>query len=293
MNDSNKYNVTSQVINQAVDPKAGFSTFLFFSIAPRILIKFSATAFFILFTKTIFGQYCETIRTGRPGQAIGAFTVGKSVLQFQQGVDYYSIASQKYPPRAYVSDNVIRYGILESVELSALIDYQYENTKFDTNSLQSSGFSNLHLGFRVHINDQKGWIPTTGFQMRIKMPKVSNDYGANQLATVMVFIANWSLPMNMTLASNWILSYNGNDPYPTGQYVLNFGFPIYNKLSGFFENYGQVSQGLFQTRIDSGFAYLINDNVQLDFSTGYGNNQKIQDYFVSTGISWRIASLRK
>jgi len=265
----------------------------FFSIAPKIQIKLSVTIIFILFTKLSFGQYNETIRTGRPGQAIGAFTVGKRVLQFQQGVDYYSFADQKYPPRGFVSNNVIRYGILETVELSALIDYQYENTKFDTNSLSRSGLSNLHLGFRVHINDQKGWIPTTGFQMRLKMPKISDAFGASQLATAMVFVANWSLPKNMTLASNWILSYNGNDPYPTGKYVLNFGFPIYKKLSGFFENYGQVNQGVFQARFDGGFAFLINNNVQVDLSAGYGNNQNIQDYFVSTGVSWRITNFRK
>lgn len=251
------------------------------------------TLLLLFISQTAFGQFNETIRTGRPGQAIGAFTVGKNILQFQQGLDYYSFADTKFPPRGFVSNNVVRFGILETVELSALIDYQYENTKFDTNSVSLSGLSNLHFGFRLHINDQKGWIPTTGFQMRLKIPKVSNDFGSTQLATVMVFVANWSLPKSMSIATNWILSYNGNDHYPTGKYVLNFGFPIYKKWSGFIENYGQVRQNIFQTRFDGGFAYLINNNMQLDLSAGYGNNQSVQDYFLSTGISWRITNFRK
>ncbi|MEN9599469.1 MAG: hypothetical protein RL596_1788 [Bacteroidota bacterium] len=256
-------------------------------------MKVRLAIIFLLISVGSYGQYYKIIRTGRPGQAIGAFTVGKHVLQLQQGLDYYSVADTKFPPKGFVSNNVIRYGILETVELSALIEYQSEKTKFDTNSISQSGLSNLHLGFRIHITDQKGWIPTTGFQMRLKMPEISKDFGARQLATVMVFVANWSLPKNMSIMSNWILSYNGNDSYPTGKYVLNFGFPIYNQLSGFIENYGQINRGVFQSRFDGGFAYLINNNVQLDLSTGYGHNQGIQDYFVSTGISWRIVGFRK
>ncbi len=254
---------------------------------------FTLIFFFILSINFSYSQFSETIRTGRPGQAIGAFTVGKKVLQFQQGFDYYSLADATYPPRGFVFNNVIRFGILETVELSALIDYQYEHTRFDTFSSVLNGVSNLHFGFRVHINDQKKWIPTTGFQMRLKVPKVSNDFVTSHVAPVMVFVANWALPRNMSIATNWILSFSGNDPHPTGKYVINFGFPIYKKWSGFIENYGQLRQSVFQTRIDGGFAYLIHNNIQLDLSAGYGNNQNVQDYFVSTGISWRIITFRK
>lgn len=36
------------------------------------------------------GQYNETIRSRRPGIAIGPFTVGKGVFQIQTGVDYFT-----------------------------------------------------------------------------------------------------------------------------------------------------------------------------------------------------------
>lgn len=34
------------------------------------------------------GQYAENIRTGRPGQSIGAFTLGSKVFQVQSAVNY-------------------------------------------------------------------------------------------------------------------------------------------------------------------------------------------------------------
>ncbi|MDF1674421.1 MAG: transporter [Vicingaceae bacterium] len=256
-------------------------------------MKLFKTLILFFVSQTTLAQFHETIRTSRPGQAIEPFTVGKDILQFQQGLDYYSLADTKYPPHSFISNNVIRYGIIENIELSTLIDYQFEQTKFDTNSTYLSGLSNLHFGFRIHINDQKGWIPTTGFQVRLKVPKISNEFGSNQLATVMVLIANWNLPKNMSLGTNWILSYNGIDFYPTSKYILNFGFLIYKKWSGFIENYGQFRKNVFQTRFDGGFAYLINNNILLDISIGYGNNQNIQDYFISTGISWRIINFKK
>ncbi len=239
-----------------------------------------------------FSQYNETIRTGRPGQSIGPFTVGKHLLQFQQGVNYYSI-EDTYPIKGFVSNNVIRYGISETIELSTLIDYQNENTSFGNDtSTNRAGISNLHFGFRAHINEQKGWFPVTGFQMRIKFPSISNDFGTKYVAADMVFVANWVLPKDMSLITNWIMSYSGNEPIPLGKYVVNFGFPIYKRLSGFMGNYGQINQSVFQTRFEGGFAYLINNDLAIDLSSGFGKNQGIKDYFVSTGVSYRFLNFR-
>ncbi|MBZ9630232.1 transporter [Salegentibacter sp. LM13S] len=246
------------------------------------------TTFLLLILSTYcFGQFNETIRTGRPGQSIGAFTVGSNVLQFQQGLDYFG-TSEANLPEGFISNNVIRYGILERVELSAVIDYKYQEFELNNNTRSLEGLSNLHLGFRVNINDQKEWLPATAFQMRLKLPNISDDFGSEYLAPAMVFVANWGLPKNMSLATNWILSYSGNDPKPTGKYVINFGFPIYKQLSGFIENYGQVNQSVYQTRFDTGLGYLINNNVSVDLFAGFGDNQNVTDYFVSTGISWRV-----
>ncbi len=244
-------------------------------------------------SQVLHGQYNESIRTGRPGQAIGAFTVGKNILQFQQGIDFVSFTNPLYTPLGVTSNNVVRFGILEAFEISALVDYQYDRQSYETETEIQSGLSNLHLGFRAHINDQNGWIPSTAVQLRLKMTCLSEEYQINHMAPAMVLVAGWGLPQDLSITTNWILTYSGNDPVPTGKYVLNFAFPVYKKLSGFIENYGQVRGSVFQTRFDGGLAYLVNNNFQLDLAAGFGSNQEVRDYFVSTGISWRIASFRK
>ncbi len=104
-------------------------------------MKYLATFFLLILSNFCFGQFNETIRTGRPGQAIGAFTVGKNVLQFQQGLDYYSTAEIN-PPKEFVFNNVVRYEISETVELSALVDYQYKESGFGTTARTLEGISN-------------------------------------------------------------------------------------------------------------------------------------------------------
>lgn len=255
-------------------------------------MKYIVVIFFLIVSSTCFGQFSETIMTGRPGQSIGAFTVGKNVLQFQQGIDYYSIEDTNLST-GFVSNNVIRYGISETIELSTLIDYQTERTDFGKDvSTTKKGISNLHFGFRAHINEQKGWFPVTGFQMRLKLPIVSENFETKYVAADMVFVANWVLPKNMSLATNWVMSYSGNDPNPLGKYVINFGFPIHRKISGFVGNYGQINQSVFETRFEGGLAYLINNNCLLDISSGYGSNHNKRDYFVSAGVSYRILKFK-
>jgi hypothetical protein len=162
-----------------------------------------------------------------------------------------------------------------------------DKNSFNDTVFSTSGLSSLHLGFRVHLSDQKGIRPTTGFQARLKMPNISKSYGTNFIAPVFIFVAGWSLPKGTSLGTNWILSYNGNDAIPTGKYVINFSFPIYKKLSSFIENYGQYRDKIVETRFDGGFAWLLNNNFQFDVSAGYGKNT-VTDYFISGGISWRL-----
>jgi hypothetical protein len=259
----------------------------------RILILLLLNIVFLISpSNKLYAQYGDVLRTGRPGQAIGAYTVGNNILQYQHGFEYNSYTNSSYSPYGFNTTQIIRFGILEALEISTLIEYQYQEQKFETETTYQSGIKNLQLGFRFHINDQKGWVPATAFQMRLKMPSISKDYESKYLAPIMIFVTNWGLPKKMNIATNWVLSYNGNDAIPTGKYVVHFGFPIYNKLKGFTENYGQLKGSVFETRFDGGFAYLINNNFQLDLYGGYGSNNGVQDYFVNTGISWRIVNFR-
>ena len=250
----------------------------FYSLLIILLLIFSDT----------YSQYNETIRTGRPGQAIGAFTVGKKILQFQQGFDYNSTTIKSTEINSYLSNNVVRYGISELLEVSFLADYQNDEIKTITSDYNLQGISNFHIGFRTHIADQNKWIPSSCFQARLKLPNISNDYGNSYIAPIMIFVANWSLPKQLGLNTNWILTWDVNSAVPVEKYVVNFNFPLGKQWGGFIENYGTLIHKSLETRFDYGISYLASNDIQFDLYAGNGKNNNTTDYFVSVGISWRL-----
>lgn len=236
-----------------------------------------------------YGQYNETIRTGRPGQSIGPFTVGKGIFQIQSGMDFFGSENKNegMEGSGYLNNTVVRYGIAERFEISALADYKVETVRVNGSEKELSGLAALDFGGRYQVLQGKGAIPTVGFQFRVRLPVLSEDYQIDNLAPRFVLVTGQKLSETFTLTTNWGGSWNGNNSVGTGFYIVNLSFPIVGKLGGFVENYGDVTDGDFDTRFDAGFAYLCNNDLQLDLLGGLGKNDGVNDYFVSMGVSWR------
>jgi hypothetical protein len=213
----------------------------------------------------VLAQTNSTIQTDRPGQAINPNTISKGMFQMQQGFDYFGSNLARLKSNGFLTEQVVKYGVFQHLELNGLFVYQLD--KQNTTPL-SNGISSLHLGFRVHLTVQKKAMPSSGFQLRIKVPKLDREYGQKYVTPQAIYSFSYSLPKAMSLTGNLILDFDGNDFTPIGGYVANFGFPIYKKLSGFVENYGSISKGRFITKFDGGLAYLINQNIQVDLYGG-------------------------
>lgn len=251
---------------------------LFFIDCMLVLIPFSG-----------FSQFNETIRSGRPGQSIGPFTVGARVMQIQSGVDVYGFENEGNDliGHGFVHNTVVRYGLLERLELSGLFDYRDESWKSNTVEQEANGLSAFDLGGRYAFYDGGGAIPSMGFQIRIRLPILSEDYKIDHIGPRFVFVTGQKLSNTFTLTTNWGVNWNGVDSNGTAFYVVNLSFPISGKWGGFVENYGEISGGDFDSRFDAGLAYLGNNDLQFDVLGGFGGNDGVNDYFIGTGFSWR------
>ncbi len=236
-----------------------------------------------------YGQYNETIRSGRPGQSIGPFAVGKNIFQVQSGIDVFGFNNKAAGVKGsgYLHNTVLRFGILERLEISALADYRFETIKGNGSETDLSGLSAFDVGGRYEVFPGRGAVPTVGFQFRVRLPVLSKDYEIDNLAPRFIIVTNQKLSDTFTLTTNWGGSWNGNNSIGTAFYIINLSFPIAGKLGGFVENYGDLTDGDFDTRFDAGFAYLCNNDLQLDLLGGLGKNDGVSDYFVSVGVSWR------
>lgn len=258
-------------------------------------------------------QFNETIRTGRPGQSINPYTVGKGMLQLQQGYVFGKTDLELDYNRATIGDltdgnastfeNVIRYGISENVEINAAVNYQwfsqvFQPSRFLDTVYNGNNLSAADIGARVHLTDNKGLLPDMAVQARLGMAQSMN--GDNfQIQNVQITGAFfWQIKERHGVTVNLIPIIAVNED-ATSQinYTLAYGLSITDKFGFFIENYGAlyidlVASNQFDTYFDAGFSYLVNNDVQLDVLGGYGtnwvDNGQLDSYFVSAGVSWRI-----
>lgn len=232
-------------------------------------------------------QFNETIRTGRPGQAIGAFTVGTNIFQIQSGFDYFGSKTDGFKNAGFLNNTVLRYGLTEPFEISALLEYKTETITQNDSKTTLNGLSAVDVGMRYHIYTGEGLIPNIGFQFRLRLPGLSEDFKVDDVAPRFIVVTSQRLSETFTLITNWGAAWTGNSSSPVGTYVINLSFPFNDKLGAFVETFGVYGQERFLVNFDTGLAWLLTPDLQLDLYGGYGNNYGLSNFFISTGVSWR------
>lgn len=257
----------------------------------------SLLLFLVLFGCTsAMAQFGETIQSGRPGQAIGPFTTGARVLQFQAGVDHAAFKTNmpfiKTTGRTINSDLLVRYGITERFEMSAGLMYKNDKVTdasfFGESSTTNEGVSEFSVRLRSNVYVGKGAIPSAGFQFNMALPAVSEDFRPMQIAPKITAMTGQRFGKLVGLTTNWGAVWDGKSEIPEAFYVLNLGVDITDFMGIFIEHYADMGKNSWNGNVDGGFAFLVTPNLQLDVLGGYGPFNVQDDWFVSTGISYRI-----
>jgi hypothetical protein len=242
----------------------------------------------------LMAQFNETIRTGRPGQAIGPFAVGKNVFQSQTGFDVggFNEDKNKFSSDYFAPNTVLRYGLAKHYEINTGWEYRRDRYNISDSSFSESGISASNIGTRINLYEGKNHIPALGIQLSVKLPILADAYNPRYAAPRILLIASERITDRIAFLLNVGMNFNGNNAKPGGVYVANLSYAISSKWGTYIESYGNFDDKLFEVRWDTGLAYLLNDNIQLDIYGGLGNNQGRIDYFGSLGISIRLVTLR-
>ena len=157
--------------------------------------------------------------------------------------------------------------------------------------MKISGISDLELGIKIKVLKKENINNEISFLTTLIIPSASNDLSINSfgISNRMIF--------SYTLSDKTGLGYNlGYDYFGSGRgnltYTLAIGSSLTEKLGFFMEPFGEIVDiKNFILNFDSGFTYLVKDNLQLDCSYGTGVNSKMN--FFSFGISWLIKKRKK
>ncbi|MCI5059278.1 MAG: transporter [Flavobacteriales bacterium] len=255
----------------------------------KIILITNVVGLGLFFCSVAQAQFGENIRSGRPGQGIGPYTVGKSILQFQAGVDYQNLEQgSSYSSKTVNPNIVIRYGIWELFEVSTNISYVNRREEVLSSDFVGNGLNAVSLRIRSNIIEAEGKKPALGWQFGVGFPLENDVAFRDYLAPRLTIITAQSLGKSFSLSTNWGINWDGN--FAKQQYfnVCNLGYGLNDKWSIFIEEYGGLSGGKYDANFDAGLAYLVNSNFQLDMFGGYDKGQfDVETWFVSLGLSWR------
>ena len=258
--------------------------------------KLTSKSFFILFLLSIScfnlsAQYNETIRTARPGKSVGPFTTGKSIFQIQSGLNIFSLENNESELNGNIVTqlNSLRFGVSERVEVRSAFSYRNEKIDVSDSETKAAGVNFWNVGLRVNLVNNAGTNkPSIGIQGDVGLTTVSNDYEPEYLSPRLLFILGTRLYKSIQLTTNLGTQWSGTTGKQAAIYTLNFGFPITKKLRSFIESYGLYQESALTARFDTGIGYLVNNNLAIDLSAGYGDNNNQIDYFIDFGLSYRF-----
>jgi hypothetical protein len=241
----------------------------------------------------VFGQFNETIVSDRPGQTNSPYTVGKMVLQLQTGPQFDGSNHDEINGRSFSFPAFIRFGITEKIELQTLWNYQSTKVMMTDFETTLAGLNGAHFGVRFNILEETDNAPAFGFEVLYNTKLRSGDFETAHASVGLNAMASKALSDRFSLNTNLGTRFDGEGIRLNIFYTLNLVYVVNDKLSAFFENYGNLNESTFDTYFDFGGAYLINTNLQLDLYGGFGYNYSTFSYLIAGGVSYRIVRWRK
>lgn len=220
----------------------------------------------------------EIIQTARPGQSIGPAIVPVGRYQIQSGLEYNEFKLNGEPKSTnLINNNVFRTGIREDIELSAVLDIsELNSSEMQTQNFQFGGRINL-----IQTNLKMS------FQTRAQIINASARTN-KKVRVVNILVTVYGLGEYGSLTNNLIFSnLNDDDDFFNG-YTLAWGINLNDKWNTFVEYYGSKNDDDWVGAWDTGFGYLVHNDLLLDFSFGQDLDSDISSQFISFGFSYRI-----
>ncbi|HSH53226.1 MAG TPA: transporter [Bacteroidales bacterium] len=217
----------------------------------------------------------------RPDQTESAYIVPKGYFQFEDGFFYETV--NDWITNISYSSMLLRYGLFDHFELRLGTSYNHVE-RIISNDLK--GFSPIAIGGKIHVNDEKGWIPQIAFIGQITIANTGAvDFLQKYHSTNMLLTFGHNLPNNLSIGYSVAVEFPDYVNYTIGTYTFVVGYSITDKIGTFIEVYGDFSKYMnAQNKFNGGVTYLIHPQVQLDFAGGFGLSQYAPNNYFSFGL---------
>lgn len=255
--------------------------------------KYIILCILFLSTHFVFGQYAERVRSARPGNTMGVFTVGKGVFQAQQFFRFSNIESTTNRLTRNTLGTLVRLGITERFEVQAVGNLGSNRNRPLDNSIEpftNSGISGLALGARYHLGQPLGEnLFRSALQVRVNLPHESDISAIDFLRTTIALSAGQKLAPKFIL--NTAISYQINSDDAIDNRLglgVRARFRFNEKMELMLEHFGTFTNNNYIDGFDAGVDYFVSNNVKLDLSAGWQNLNGDRSNFGVLGITYRF-----
>ena len=246
----------------------------------------------------VYSQYLQIILQppgpivpDRPGQTNPPDVLASGAVQLETGFLRETDKAGGIQAINYLyNTSLMRVGLMTNCELRLVVEYAGTRTDSSAQSSALQGFNPVSVGTKIAICPEKGIIPQTAMNVAFTLPYFGRrEFRPSFLVPSFFLLMQNNLSEKLSLGYNLGLQWDGEQPNATAVYSISPSLSIAEGLSIFAEFYGfSTEKSVSDYRADMGFAYLVNDNVQIDISAGIGLNTVAPDSFVAFGLAWRF-----
>jgi hypothetical protein len=234
-----------------------------------------------------------TISTNRPSFSDSTSLVPANHLQVETG---YTFTKRRRAgtatERHAVPEVLMRFRLLDRLETQVSWGgYLSQRSEAAGAVTDTEGTSDIGVGIRVPIEEQRGWMPTIALGASVTLGTGDDDFSTGDHA-VPVGKVLWSYAFDggFGLGGNLVFGYPHDGQQRFDQVAASvYGTYTLNDRASVFGEYFVVAPYANGTgpahTVDGGVLYLLSRTVQLDARVGLGLNDHADHVFAGVGIS--------
>jgi hypothetical protein len=240
----------------------------------------------------------DKISPDRPDFTNSSTAVGMGRFQAETGLAWDRERDPDQHTRTLTTPLTLRYGLAEGFELRLETDGRTLIHASDPSSgahATTAGYADSAVGFKWHLADQQGNVPSYALQLHATLPSGSRTLRGQGLRPAVYVPAEWDLPNDFSLGVMPGMGLDHNDQgahYNYGVLSASLGKDFSERLHGFLEialpQIARAGNGGTQASLDTGAAWLVNKDVQVDALIMHGLNRNTAGLSLGFGLSFRL-----
>jgi len=245
------------------------------------------------------GEYdwSDALVSDRPDIAEASRTVGKLRLQIETSFEFAQDIENDVTTRLYGFPTLVRFGIIDPLEIR--VDSPVYLFRTRSNTSYDKGPADFSLGLKWHFLDAgPNGVPSMAILTSVLFPTGKDAFSENAYVPAFFVIADWDLPVNLSLGVNLGVNVPGRDDvgdrYAQFLYAVSFGY-VFHGTDGRLKMYIEVA-GISPIKsnkpdirsLGTGLMFLITPDIQVDGFMRAGITKHSPDWIAGVGWAFRF-----